>query len=91
MCARCRANAEGKKLPCIQCGNDTSRVGIGEWYMVSQSVWNSVAKVGDLLCIGCLELRLGRRLTPADFDGYEINIINDFPRSPRLKIRINGY
>ena len=46
--------------------------GGGEWFMVDDDVWNAVMPddPGDMtwfLCIGCLEQRLGRQLTSADF------------------------
>lgn len=56
-----------------------------EWYHLHNEVWGSTGlSVGSgFLCIGCLEERLGRRLTPADFDGYDPD-----PRdSPRLRNR----
>jgi len=53
---------------CSLCRLDTLE--IDEWYIVNDEVW--LAAVGAdsficYLCIGCLELRLGRRLAPSDF------------------------
>jgi hypothetical protein len=64
---------DGTYLNCWDCGVNTSRV--GEWYMVHDHVW--LAAMPDdrgILCIPCLERRLGRplewdadfRLTPED-------------------------
>jgi hypothetical protein len=40
-----------------------------EVYMVRKRVWKAAGMepMGGCLCIGCLELRLGRRLRPKDF------------------------
>jgi hypothetical protein len=40
------------------------------------------------LCIGCVEQRLGRRLTNRDFDRIPLNVDADIPRSDRLKSRL---
>lgn len=51
---------------CWDCGEDTSN--IGEYYMVNDAVWKqAVENKKAILCIGCLEARLNRRLTPDDF------------------------
>jgi hypothetical protein len=40
----------------------------GHWYMVRDSVWRcAVPNRGEILCMQCLEWRLGRPLVPADF------------------------
>lgn len=47
-----------------------------EWYMVHSPVWEAASQGGkpaSILCIGCLEARIGRRLTPEDFADLEIN------------------
>lgn len=74
----------------------------GKWedYMVYDSVWHDAGmNIGDArlhgkgkgyLCIGCLESRLGRTLTPSDFTKA---LINDpsFPwHTPRLVARLTG-
>jgi hypothetical protein len=45
---------------CIDCGEHTG----SEYYAVPNEVWPDV---DGRVCIGCLEGRLGRRLTPDDF------------------------
>lgn len=52
---------------CDGCGADI--VALGEYYMVSREVWQQQLGLGwdDNLCIGCLEKRLGRKLTALDF------------------------
>ncbi|MFC7751853.1 hypothetical protein [Tsukamurella soli] len=53
---------------CLDCGIDLRHV--DEYYMVRDDLWNSAVVEFDRhrhLCIGCLESRLGRELTNADF------------------------
>jgi hypothetical protein len=50
---------------CMDCGVDTWDT--DEFYMVADALWLSVVPDGrGMLCVGCLERRLGRRLTAAD-------------------------
>ena len=59
---------------CVDCNFDT--FGGGEYYMVTATVWESAGMEyhGGALCIGCLERRIGRALTPSDFPKvYPIN------------------
>lgn len=73
---------------CLDCGQDTGKM--GEYYFICTSLWLSVvgSKKG-MLCIGCLEARLGRELTAADFTGAYINQPG-YPicRSARLTSRL---
>jgi hypothetical protein len=84
--------------PCVDCGAGTvlSKRGCNEDYMVHDEVWEAAGMPpstimayggnGDFLCVGCLEVRLGRRLTPADFTKVPIN--NPTPwDTPRLASR----
>jgi hypothetical protein len=50
---------------CSDCRVNTDIV--GEYYMVSDEVWQSARIDSGMLCIGCLEGRLGRRLVRSDF------------------------
>lgn len=65
--------------PCDDCGWPTVwRKRPSEWYMVHDEVWLAAEKAADagltrFLCIGCLEERLGRELTAADFTGAPVN------------------
>jgi hypothetical protein len=53
---------------CIGCEVDTNKS--GEIYFVNGSIWNGVAETSEgSLCVGCLEARLGRKLTRVDFTG----------------------
>lgn len=54
---------------CMQCGVNTSK--IREFYMLYPEIWHRatvVAERAGMLCIGCVEDRLGTRLREIDFD-----------------------
>jgi hypothetical protein len=46
--------------------------------------------MGGCLCIGCLEQRLGRQLTPQDFPRHPFNG-DEMPATVRLRSRRLGY
>jgi hypothetical protein len=74
---------------CIDCGVNTST--IGEYYVVNDEVWTQAFGKPDqhgMLCIGCLEARLHRRLLPSDFRPCPANFFNG--KSPRLLSRLWG-
>jgi hypothetical protein len=78
---------------CADCGVNT--LAADEWYIVKDDVWQAASRLGDVtvsffLCIGCIEQRLGRRLTPGDFDDVPINVPNKFSMSRRLRDRLTG-
>jgi hypothetical protein len=51
---------------CLDCGVDTRA--IDEYYIVTHELWARANPDGaGMLCVGCLEKRLGRELTPDDF------------------------
>ena len=67
---------------CQDCGVDTTpctgkrgcrHKGKWEHYMVTKALWEQAGMDSGFLCIGCLERRIGRRLTPADFPDLPIN------------------
>lgn len=74
---------------CMDCGKDTQQ--IGEYYMLHNQVWYTIAAKTcgrGMLCLGCVESRLGRPLVSADFKrGVPINE-GFFPRSDRFLDRI---
>ena len=83
-----------KDCPCRDCGVETHNA---ECYIVEDDVWRSVVPFktdgGVLyLCIGCLETRLGRKLTPRDFSLVPLNFASDecLGRSKRLIDRMGG-
>lgn len=55
---------------CKNCGVNTLTK--GEYYMVTNDLWYSVMNKG-MLCVGCLETRLKRKLTPVDFTICPLN------------------
>jgi hypothetical protein len=60
-----------------------------EWYMVHDHVWDAAhagRPLARYLCVGCLEQRLGQRLTPEDFSDYDINAPS-WMSSTRLAVR----
>jgi hypothetical protein len=76
----------GVGFECLDCGVNTSK--ISEYYVVHDEVWlKANPDRAGMLCIGCLETRLGRKLTPRDFDDAPINM--PFPTmAPRLRDRL---
>lgn len=79
----------GKTFDCRDCGYDT----IDEFYMVHDSVWlaSGLSKRGGLLCIGCLERRIGRQLTSDDFRDCPANWVGMWgEKSERLLQRLGG-
>lgn len=75
---------------CIDCDVDTDT--INEFYMVHDKLWKAaVPHRGDrnnrVLCIGCLEIRIGRQLCASDFTDARVN--NDSKhQSERLRSRL---
>ena len=59
-----------KRFLCLDCKVDTGK--IKEHYFIKTDVWLSVAQNG-MLCINCLENRLGRKLNKHDFTDCFIN------------------
>ena len=62
-------------LPCDGC-NKTCRWEDGDYYMVYDRVWRDEARITRrrcVLCIACLEARLGRKLVVSDFTKYPVN------------------
>ena len=39
-----------------------------EYYMLRTELWQKVCRTNNMLCIGCVEDRLGRKLVPPDFN-----------------------
>lgn len=71
------------KFKCLDCRVDTGR--IYEHYMLLDEVWHTVANSVGMLCVGCVEQRLGRRLRASDFNGSYVNRL--MPQSQRLMSR----
>jgi hypothetical protein len=63
---RAEQEAVARRFLCIDCGKSTLG---GEYYMVGDDLWaaSGVAPNGGMLCLACLETRIRRPLTIADF------------------------
>jgi hypothetical protein len=61
-----------------------------EVYCVKPAIWKSsgMTEMGGCLCIGCLEKRLGRILTPKDF--LRNHPFHSLPGTARLRSRRDG-
>ena len=60
--------------------------------MVKDEVWYSAMTARSkpaMLCVGCLETRIGRLLTKDDFSDVPLNTMPFWPRSERLLARLN--
>lgn len=74
---------------CVDCGIDTEET--KEYFHVHDEVWLQATKQKvvlpfKVLCIGCLELRLGRQLVAGDFTNARVNKFGS--HSARLKSRL---
>lgn len=76
-----------KRFLCLDCQVDTGK--IHEHYFIHTEIWLSVvgSKKG-MLCVGCLENRLKRRLTHLDFPAITVNNPRYEPKSQRLMERM---
>lgn len=76
-----------RKWLCLDCGRDTGR--LREHYFIVTPLWlKAVGSIKGMLCVGCLEARLGRTLTATDFPPVHINNPHLYPMSDRLRNRI---
>lgn len=75
---------------CNDCSDNV--VTIGEFYMLHPEIWKDQLGLGwdDNLCIGCLEARLGRRVSMADMGSFP-NYPWMKPMSIRLMHRMFGH
>lgn len=73
---------------CLDCRVNTLET--GEYYAVRNNVWRNSGADKGVLCIGCLEKRLKRRLTPEDFTDSVINSVSFslYGHSKRLQSRM---
>jgi len=84
------AHARFSSPYCLDC--DANALAIGEFYWVFSHVWEAAIRRSSrrpaphscMLCLGCLEIRIGRRLTPADFVDDSVNNNFDASKSQRL-------
>lgn len=76
-----------KKWLCLDCGEDTGKM--NEHYFIHTETWLSVvgSTVG-MLCVSCLETRLGRKLVASDFPCVTINHPKHGAKSKKLLDRL---
>jgi hypothetical protein len=83
------AGKSRKRFLCADCGVDTGK--IHEHYFIKTELWLKVMQtIHGMLCIGCLEKRLGRRLRREDFTDSYINSPKFEPKSQRLMERLTA-
>lgn len=76
-----------KKFLCLDCEIDTGK--IHEHYFIVTDLWLSVVgSKNGMLCVGCLESRIGRLLTKFDFPDVTINNPKYEAKSQRLMDRL---
>ena len=64
-----------------------------EYYMVHDDLWEAATEdcyPDVMLCIGCLEARLGQLLTKDDFTDAPLNSMNLITGSTRLRSRLRA-
>jgi hypothetical protein len=87
-----RSKIQNRKAPCATCNDCAVNViAAGEYYMANSEIWKDQLQLGwnDNLCIGCIETRLGRRLTILDFCTFPKNP-GGFATSERYLRRLLG-
>lgn len=73
---------------CLDCNEHTGE--INEYYMVHDALWVvNVPEYHGMMCIGCFEDRLGRKLEKEDFTDCPLNQMRQ-NKSPRLMNRLFG-
>jgi hypothetical protein len=81
---------------CLDCGFNT-RINNIDYYIVHNYIWDAVVKddynelcelrgYNGMLCINCLELRLGRKLVFEDFTRCMLNHNNPYVQSLRKAV-----
>jgi len=77
-----------RRFKCKDCKVNTGT--IAEYYMVEDRVWKKAGNEAGMLCIGCLEDRLGRRLHTNDFSKCPLNFDPSWIKSDRLLNRMTN-
>ncbi len=77
-----------RKWNCVDCSNDTKL----EHFFVKNTVWFGEAKMPEMgmLCVGCLERRIGRTLCKNDFTDAHINDPRRYSKTARLVERLTA-
>ncbi|QMP84269.1 hypothetical protein HUN41_00163 [Streptomyces phage Coruscant] len=71
---------------CVDCPLNTSD--IGKYYMVTNIIWQLFGAGNRMLCISCLECRMGRKLNKQDFAKVPVNYLGY--RSERMINRLEN-
>lgn len=75
------------KFKCRGCGILTNK--IGEHYYIDSRLWLQANRQHNgMMCIGCVEARIGRSLTPKDFIPCPLHNPKKYFLSTRLKNRL---
>jgi hypothetical protein len=64
-------NDDIKRFTCEDCGDPGYQM-----YMVNDDIWNEYGNNSNTLCMGCLEKRMGRKLTKDDFSQHKDALTN---------------
>jgi hypothetical protein len=96
-----KLHASGTIFPCADCSMILTirSTGLGamfdghnhEWFMVKDNVWARGQRGGKcrFLCVGCLERRIGRKLSSDDFKrSAKVNFVDQ--TSAKLRRRMRG-
>lgn len=71
-------------LRCMDC--DVCTRCLGEYYMVNDDVWLAAnPNIDGMLCLTCLEERLGRELKKSDFKKLDMNTRGSFYKSEKYE------
>jgi hypothetical protein len=76
------------KFACADCKVNTAK--IEEYYMVHDNLWRAAGMNEGMLCIGCLEKCINRKLTMVDFVLCPLNLMNLVNGSKRLRKRMDA-
>jgi hypothetical protein len=81
-------NCHIDRWACLDCGFDC--LNGDEYYMLRDRVWLRANPDGaGMLCVGCVERRLFRRLRPFDFN-WDAPVNGDGPWGARRSIRLDN-
>lgn len=84
-----KATRRRGRFICMDCSVDTGK--IHEFYYIKLELWLTVVDgKNGMLCIGCLETRLGRQLRRHDFTDASINDPRHGNKSTRLLQRLRA-
>lgn len=81
-----------ERAKCLDCGRCTHEM--CEYYMVQHAIWLTVTEHHErrgMLCVGCLEGRLGAPLSVEDFTDCLLNRIQRISGSMRLRDRLDPH